>query len=199
MRIGGRDPDHGTYSCQATEILSATTPLPFWSPRQYWDDVRSGNISLRTLLRGLPVIIFNKFQNFSRRALPPRLRINGGRVYPEVTGKLEQTPDVRLGIEPGESVEIRSQPEILETLDAGGRNRGLAFDIDMVPFCGTRATVHHRVQVRIDERTGELVRMKNPCLVLDGVACQGVYHRFCPRALDAYWREAWVKRTNGDS
>jgi hypothetical protein len=192
--ISGADPAPGTYSCQGTHIHEATTPLPFWWPRQYLDDVRSGNVTLLALLRGLPVIVFNKFQYLSRRLLPPRLRIRGGRLYPDIVGRLKRTPDVRIGIEPGETVEVRSHGEILDTLDRAGRNRGLGFDVDMVPFCERRATVSHRVEKRIDERTGRLVQIDNPCLVLDGVVCRGRYHRFCPRALDCYWREAWLKR-----
>jgi hypothetical protein len=197
LRVGSRDPDAGTYSCQGTEVRSATKPLPLWNVRQYWDDVRSGNVTLRALVRGVPVIVFNKLQYVSRRTLPARLRVRGGRLYPDVTGTRVETPDVRLGIGNGEEVEIRPHAEILDTLDANGCNRGLAFDLDMVPFCGTRATVHHQVTVRIDESTGNLVRMRNPCVVLDGVACRGRYHRFCPRALDMYWREAWLRRIDG--
>ena len=44
--IRGRDPSNGTYSCQGTEVFEATAQLPWWSPRQYVDDVRSGNITL---------------------------------------------------------------------------------------------------------------------------------------------------------
>jgi hypothetical protein len=57
--------------------------------------------------------------------------------------------------------------------------------------------VHHRVSRRIDERTGQLVVLGNPCVVLDGVACRGRYRRFYPRALDSYWREAWLEREAG--
>lgn len=192
--IRGRDPSNGTYSCQATEVPDATVPLPWWSPRQYWDDVCSGNITLAALLRGLPIICFNKYQDLSGRFLPRPLLIRGGHRYPEVVGTLQKTPDLRLGIEAGEIVEVRSHAEILETLDTRGNNRGLGLDPDMVPSCGHPATVHHRVEVRIDERTGELKRMNNPCLVLDGIVCQGRYHRFCPRAIDSYWREIWLRR-----
>jgi hypothetical protein len=196
LRVRGRDPDSGTYSCQGTEVLQASVPLPFWAVRQYWDDVRSGNVSLGALLRGLPVLVFNRYQSLSRRLLPARLRIRGGRLYPEVVGTQTQTPDVRLGLADGEEVRIRTHAEILGTLDPGGRNRGLGFDLDMAPFCGERARVHHRVQVRIDENTGEVTRVRNPCLVLDGLACRGRYHRFCPRGLDMYWREAWLRRVS---
>lgn len=75
-----------------------------------------------------------------------------------------------------------------------GSNRGLQFDYDMVPYCGSRAVVSHLVETRIDEETGALVRIGNPCVVLEGVACRGRYHRLCPRAQDCYWREAWLRR-----
>ena len=192
--IRGRNPSTGTYSCQSTELLAATVPLPSWSPRQYWDDVRSRNITVAALLRGLPIILFNKYQGLSQRYLPRPLLIRDGRPYPETAGTLQQTPDLRLDIAAGEIVEIRSHDEILATLDPQGNNRGLGLDPDMVRFCGQRATLGHRVENRIDERTGELKRMNNPCLVLDGIACQGSHHRFCPRAIDSYWREIWLKQ-----
>jgi hypothetical protein len=195
-RLHGRNPDEGTYSCQATEIPAATVPLGFSSIRQYWDDVRSGNLTLAALLRALPVMLFNKYQRLSTRVLPRRLLIRDGHPHPEIAGTLERTPDLRLGLRPGDTVEIRSHREILETLDANGANRGLAFDQDMVPFCGRQATVHHRVERRIDERTGKLTYMKNSCLVLDGITCRGHYHRFCPRGIDSYWREIWLRRAD---
>src|SRR5262249_52673091 len=38
------------YSCQATELPRFTQALPWWSPRQYVDDVRGGNQSVRSIL-----------------------------------------------------------------------------------------------------------------------------------------------------
>ncbi len=35
------------------------------------------------------------------------------------------------------------------------------------------------------------------CVVLDNVVCQGIYHRFCPRELDVYWRSAWLRPLDG--
>ncbi|MGZ4334739.1 MAG: hypothetical protein ACXVRJ_10780 [Gaiellaceae bacterium] len=192
--VRGRDPAAGTYSCQSTELIEATAPLSAWSPRQYWDDVRSGNAPFGAVLRALPLLFFNRFQRLSTRVLPPRLRIRGGRTFPHVAGTLTKTPDVRLGVGPGEGVETRSHAEILETLDAEGRNRGLGFDRDMIPYCGQRFTVRGRVEVRVDDLSGELRHLSNPCVVLDGVVCKGRYHLFCARELDCYWREAWLRR-----
>jgi hypothetical protein len=199
LRLRGRDPGLGAYGCQSTELAAATVPLSALSPRQYWDDVRSGNETPTTLLRGLPALLFNRVQEFGSRVLPPALRFRGGRLHPNIVGSCTATPDVRLGLEPGEVAEVRSHAEILATVDASGCNRGLRFDYDMVRYCGRRAVVRHRVDVRIDEQTGELVRMQNPCVVLDGLVCRGRYHRFCPRALDCYWREAWLRRVEADT
>ncbi|MGO9976174.1 MAG: hypothetical protein ACLP01_25900 [Solirubrobacteraceae bacterium] len=193
-RLRGRDPDRGTFSCQSTELFLATAPLPIWSPHQYWDDLRSSNITLGALLRRLPLAIFNRYQNASRRILPRRLWIRGARTYPDTVGTLQATPELNSGIQAGETVEIRSHEEILATLDRRGTNRGLSMSADMLPYCGQTAVVRHRVELRIDERTGELRRMRNPCLVLDGVTCGGWYNGFCSREADLYWREIWLRR-----
>jgi hypothetical protein len=39
------------FSCQATELLSFTKPLPWWDPRQYAEDYLSGNQSLGKMLQ----------------------------------------------------------------------------------------------------------------------------------------------------
>ena len=59
---------------------------------------------------------------------------------------------------------------------------------------GTTTRVLRRVDRCIDEKTGKLLSMKNPCIVLEGVVCQGVYHAHCPRGYVAFWREIWLER-----
>jgi hypothetical protein len=36
--------------------------------------------------------------------------------------------------------------------------------------------------------------MKNPCIVLDGIICEGAYNASCPRSIPAYWREVWLDK-----
>jgi hypothetical protein len=71
------------------------------------------------------------------------------------------------------------------------------FDSEMVPYCGTRARVNRHVERIIDESTGKMIRLRD-CVVLDNVVCQGIYHRFCPRGIDQYWRSAWLRPLNGN-
>jgi hypothetical protein len=184
------------YSCQATELLRATTaPLPWWELGQYARDVRSGNAGVLPVLRGLLVGFFNKFQQANVRFVPGFRVIHGGKTYPFVEGKLtKESPPGDLNLQPGEIVEVKTRDEIFETLDARDRNRGLRFDAEMLKYCGRRAKVLRRVNQIIDEQTGKMLRISSDCIILKGVVCTGDYHRSCPRSIYPYWREIWLKR-----
>ncbi len=201
VRPDPSSPGNTLYTCQATELREFTSDLPWWDLRQYYRDVRSGNLQrglgdsksetfLETILsilevfRALLITTFNKFQG-----------VRGGVEYPRVTGSLDaSTPSVALNLQPGEFVQVRSKNEILATLDHRNRNRGLLFDSEMVRYCGGTFRVLKRVNQIVDERTGKMMTMKSSCIILDGVACVSEFHRWCPRAIYHYWREAWLRR-----
>jgi hypothetical protein len=188
------------YSCQATELLRATTrPINWWEPDQYVEDVRSGNASVAKVARGLMVGFFNKFQQANARLLPRFCLVHGCKPYPFVEGRAANgTPDERLNLRPGEIVEVRNKDEIFATLDDRDRNRGLRFDSEMLKYCGTRGKVLRRVEHIIDENAGKMLHIKGDCIILDGVVCTGDYHRSCPRRIYPYWREMWLKRVEQD-
>ena len=190
------DSGESVYRCQATDVRRASRSLSQYDPRQYVRDLTSRNVTLRAFLVGVAVYAFKKYQLLSQRLLPSRLRIRGGKPYPfyQGSGTGARTPVVDLS--PGQLVEIRKKDEIMPTLDAEDRNRKMRFDSEMVPFCGTRAPVDRHVQRIIDESTGKMIKLGD-CVVLDSVVCQGIYHRFCPRRLDVYWRSAWLRTVNG--
>ena len=50
----------------------------------------------------------------------------------------------------------------------------------MSRFCGRTAKVARRVDRIIDEKTGRMLTMKNPCIVLEGVVCEGAFHAELP-------------------
>lgn len=186
------------YSCQATSVKAATTPLPAWEPTQYVNDVRSGNWPARKVLVGLAILFFNAYQKVSARVLPPKLRIRNGETYPFLRGELSKTPRETLDLQPGELVEVKTKEEILATLDDQNRNRGLLYDVEMLPYCGRRARVLRRVERIIDEHTGRMIPIGSDCIVLDGVVCLSDYHRFCGRSIYNYWREIWLRRVGDD-
>ena len=168
------DPDEKVYSCQATELNRATdSSIKIEDPRQYWDDIRSGNVTLPMAIRGLLIGMYNRFQTLSKQYLPSWLLIRRGRRYPHLEGRLSKTPSSRLDLQPGELVQIRSKEEILQTLDTRNRNRGLSFDVEMLKFCGRRARVLRRVERIIEESTGRMTKIGSDCVILEGVVCTG--------------------------
>ena len=184
-----------TFSCQATELIRAAPErIPSWDLRQYVLVVRSGNVTTLATIRTLCVGLFNEFQDLSRKVLPERLRLWGGKHFPFIEGKLRRTPAANLGLEPGELVRVKSKEAIVQTLDMHNRNRGMSFDTEMLKYCGRQARVLRRVEHIIDERTGRMLRFKNPCIVLEDVICTSDYHRLCPRGIYPYWREIWLER-----
>ena len=182
------------FYCQATELPSATAPLPWWAASQYVRDVRTGNVGVRGLIYGLLIFLFNKYQGLSKRILPRRLHIRDAKWYPFIIGPRASTPRETLNLQSGELVEVKSREEIIQTLDPAGRNKGLSFDTEMLPYCGRRFRVLRRVERIIDEKSGRMQEMPRDCIVLAGVTCQAIYHRFCPRAIYPYWREIWLRR-----
>jgi hypothetical protein len=183
------------FSCQATELTRAAPErVPSWDLRQYVLDVRSGNAGILAMVRCLCVGLFNEFQDLSMRLLPRWLRLWGGKRFPFIEGKLKKTPEKILGLQPGELVRVQSKEAIVQTLDVHNKNRGMSFDAEMLKYCGRQARVLRRVERIIDERSGRMLKFKNPCIILEDVICTSDYHRLCPRGIYPYWREIWLER-----
>jgi hypothetical protein len=178
-----------TYRCQATEALAASEPLNRYDPRQYLRELITGNVGLarlfRVAIRAFSVNIQRRFGLLGYLPLPP----DG---TPRVTGE-------RLGLRPGDLVQVRSREEIAATLNDKGTVRGLWFDWEMIPYCGGTYRVRDRVERFIDDTTGKLIEISSDCVVLDGVVCTGDHSSnrwLCPRAIYPYWREAWLRRVD---
>jgi hypothetical protein len=96
-----------------------------------------------------------------------------------------------LNLQPGELVEVKSEPEVRATLDEHGRHRGLLWMPGMARFCGKTYRVHKRVETIMLESTGELRQIRHTVLLAD-VMCENLYG--CDRSCFHYWREAWLRR-----
>ena len=196
-----------TYLCQMIQVPSATTPLAWWDIRQYAEDYFSGNVSLRRLLATL---IYWAYYSLSQAGIgvgrPMRWLYDkmspiwGGPLFPRKLGTIpdgQPTPLVKLNLQPGEMVRVKAYEEILKTVDASNRNRGMYWDAELVPYCGGTYKVLGSVNRLINERTGKMQDMKNPCIILDSVVCQARYSScrlFCPKSMYPYWRETWLER-----
>jgi hypothetical protein len=186
------------FACQATELLrAAPTHIRFWDLRQYITDLRTGNVGVGALLRSVLFGIFNVYQDRSTRVLPQCLTIKEGLPWGFVKGyAVGKTPEAQLDLQPNEFVRIKSKEEIMHTLDSKQLNRGMGFEEEMARLCGRTARVARRVDRCIDEKTGRMLSMKNPCIMLEGVVCEGVYHSNCPREFLPFWREIWLERVD---
>ncbi len=201
--IKGKDREE-RYRCQATEVLQATIPLTWWDLRQYVKDLSSGNVRLSVFIVSVGIAAYNAFITFNLLG-----RVRGCwrlsqflrklfHPYPYIRGLAEKkTPTELLNLQAGELVQVRSKAEIMRTLNGRQRNRGLSFDVEMLPYCGGTYRVLRRVERIINEKTGVMMYMPNDCIILEGVVCSGCLSRnrlFCPRSIYPYWREIWLKR-----
>jgi len=183
------------YRCQATELLRAAPQvLPVKNLGQYVEDVRTGNVGVLWSLRAFLVGVYNRLQHLSAKRLPPRLRIKDGRHWGTLRGTAVKTPTGQSDLHPGDLVRIKSRKEIEPTLNAELLNRGMGFDAEMGRFCGRTARVARRVDHIIDEHTGRMLQMRSPCIVLEGIVCEGAFNASCPRSITPYWREIWLEK-----
>lgn len=197
-------PEALRYRCQATEAPTFTTPLSPWHVSQYLEDLSSGNIDVAELLAGATHSAYRGMLGlgFGYRAIVAAhdgvQRLRGGIPNPYINGSLSKTPVERLDLQPGEWVRIKPFEQIMATLDRNNKNRGLWFvPQEMGRFCGRAARVVRRVERLVNERSGEMLVMKTPAVILDGIFCTGrtVEKRvFCPRASALFWREIWLER-----
>lgn len=195
------------YRCQATQVPRYGEVLPWWDVRQYVEDYRSGNAGLMQMLRGGLFATYASLVQagiglgpFLSRVYDLVQSLWGGIPWPRRSGKIpagQPTPTQTLNLQPGELVRVKPYKDILATLDTNARNRGLMWDRDMVPFCNGVYRVKTRLSRFVDEKSGMLVTMKTPAVILEDVWCRARYsdcRMYCPRSIYSWWREIWLER-----
>jgi hypothetical protein len=175
--------DH-RYTCQSTELIRATSYLSPFDLGSYLRDIRAKTYSAGELVRILS------------RALFLRLRcLASKRSYRFLEGTLTRTPRESLNLKPGEWIRVKATEEIARTLNKEGKNRGLAFTVEMLPFCGGRFRVLKRLEKMIHEPTRRLISVDGT-VILENVTCDGchILRGGCPKNNYHYWREVWLER-----
>src|SRR5262245_24727167 len=99
-----------------------------------------------------------------------------------------------LNLRAGEIVEVRSEREILATLDETGALDALPFMPEMLKYCGQQVRVHKRAHKTCDtiERTGG--RGMTNTVHLADLRCDGGAHGGCQAGCLLFGKEAWLKR-----
>lgn len=210
LHVNTREPAEGepVYLCQGTTILRFSTPLRASELDQYVEAYTSGGVRLREMPAPLIFRLYERlvWSRLGRNGLPQRVydafqKLRGGVPYPNRPGLVPdgtKTPrGTPLNLQPGDYVRVKSFKEILATLNREGKNRGLLFSQELVPYCGQVCRVHSRVSRIIDEASRKMLQFSNDCIILENVICRGRYNAglaFCPRANYPYWREIWLER-----
>jgi len=165
--------------CQSSTLKNATQFIPLSTLKSLTNKNYLKNITFFNLIRDL---------------------YYGARYYINpmnwvVLGEKRKTPTESLGLKVGDMVEVKTLDEIKTTLSRFGKNRGLGFQKEMVKFCGGRYRVSKIVKNAISEEDGTYRAVKNS-VILEGVNCDGSYHKRCERSCPHIWREIWLKRLN---
>ena len=99
----------------------------------------------------------------------------------------------------GDIVEVRSQAEILATLDRSGAIDGLVFMPEMLAFCGKRFTVAKRADKTCDTVKDSGLRRMEDTVHLEGTRCDGSAHAGCQASCQIFWKEAWLRRVSNSA
>ena len=93
----------------------------------------------------------------------------------------------------GDIVEVRSEEEILRTLDADGKLDGLPFMPEMLSFCGQRYRVRARAHKACDTIDWQQFRRMESAVHLEDLRCDGSAHGGCQAGCLLFWKEAWLR------
>lgn len=194
------------YVCQATEHWAATEPLRALAISHFVEDLLARNANLKDIVKVVGLHLVSRLQGigfgwrFSVWFYDRIHKLMTGRPNPFRCGVLPEgvtTPEERLNLQAGEWVEVKNHDEILQTINMELYNRGLRYNAEMTPACGRRFRVAQRITRIIEEKSGRMLTMKNPCITLEGVYCQALYTHYsllCSRRVTPYFREIWLRR-----
>src|SRR5947209_5773472 len=101
-----------------------------------------------------------------------------------------------LDLKVGDVVEVRSEAEVLATLDENGELESLPFMPEMVKYCGQRLTVDKVAHKLCDTLTRSGIRRMDNAVHLSGVRCDGGGHGGCQAACLIYWKHAWLRKVD---
>jgi hypothetical protein len=180
ISLASRD---GQFFCQSSEIINASTPLPWWRVKQYIWDLSHNRVSFIQWLKSLFIAVYNKLAHVGGFTSWGFVAGPGGKSFAHQP----------LNLQPGDLVRVKSLSQIKETLDSFGKHRHLSFAPAMADFCGRELRVQNRVDKIILEGTPRQREIKDTVL-LEGATCDGICHRMCPRQSLLFWRECWLER-----
>ena len=104
------------------------------------------------------------------------------------------SPGIGGGVLVGDIVQVRSEVEIRQTLDADGALDGLPFMPEMLRYCGAQFRVFRWADKINDMNTKTGVRRLRNTVQLEGLRCDGSAHDGCQAECQILWKQAWLQR-----
>jgi hypothetical protein len=104
----------------------------------------------------------------------------------------------QLNLRIGDLVEVRSESEILATLDERSELGALPFMPEMLQFCGRQFRVSKLAIKLCDTINWSGMYRMDDAVHLAGVRCDGQAHGGCQAGCLVYWKKAWLKRVTAD-
>src|SRR6478672_1368191 len=101
-----------------------------------------------------------------------------------------------LNLQAGELVRVKSESEILRTLDEHSSLDSLPFMPEMLEFCGKEFRVYKRADKVCDTIEWQKLRRMKNTVHLQGLRCSGATHGGCQAGCLMHWKEAWLARVN---
>lgn len=98
----------------------------------------------------------------------------------------------------GDLVEVRPAAEILATLDSEGTVDHVPFMPEMLQHVGGRFRVAQRAEKICDLVGPGGSRRMRDTVFLENLRCDGASHGGCQAECRIYWKEAWLRRVEGD-
>ncbi len=181
-----KQPCHG----KVDGLVPCSGPLHFSRPYKLWWRLRLALNHLRGRIQDDGLW---KTLGYGFRKLLGLIGIRAGKPVENEKQIKQQRDDEALNLQPGEWVEVKSEQEILATLDENSKYKGLRWMCNMRKFCGSRYRVLKRLETMLLESSGEYRKVKNTVL-LEGVICDGQDWFGCDRSCYHFWREVWLRR-----
>jgi len=101
-----------------------------------------------------------------------------------------------VGLEIGDTVKVRSYPQIKSTLNDKGCFKGLSFQENMEKYCNNAYKVLKIPQYVLDQGGMKINRCKD-VVILSGLYCNGkgtVLEEGCDRCCLHYWKTDWLRK-----
>ena len=101
---------------------------------------------------------------------------------------------LKVDLQAGDWVRVRSREEIQATLDTWKELKGCAFLDYMWQYCGTTQRILQPIRRFLDERDYKVKKSKG-IVLLEGVICKGTpVCGQCDRCCHLFWREEWLEK-----